>query len=255
MLILLSPSKALNFQQTTPEPSSEPLFGTQTQGLVDVMAQFDASQLGNMMKLSDKLSQLNHERFQNFGSQEQLQAFFAFTGDTYKDIPKDSYDDEDLLYAQEHLRILSGLYGALRPLDQIEPYRLEMGTRLETDAGKTLYDYWSDVVTKHIQTSLQATESQYLINLASNEYVKVVDHKSLSVPMVTPVFKDEKNGQYKVISFYAKRARGMMAHHLLKQRAKSLDDIITFQTAGYVYDEEASTPMAPVFMRPEGARS
>ena len=203
------------------------------------------------MKLSDKLAELNFDRFQSFGDAQQpsKQALLAFTGDTYKDMPLEDYSEDDFASAQDRVRILSGLYGVLRPLDLIHPYRLEMGTKLETERGKNLYEYWGDRVTEEINADLAEHDGATILNCASNEYFKVVNEKKLDAKVITPVFKDYSKGKYKVISFYAKRARGMMADFVVRNRIQDVDGLRDFTAGGYAYDEDASTPEAPVFLR------
>jgi cytoplasmic iron level regulating protein YaaA (DUF328/UPF0246 family) len=256
--VVLSPSKAMDFAPTTlTERTSSPVLLEESEPLIELMQAMSASDIGKLMKLSDKLSELNYTRFQQWDAPKtpQKQAILAFTGDTYKDIPLKDYTADDFDEAQARVRILSGLYGLLRPLDLIAPYRLEMGTRLKNTRGKTLYDYWGDRVQRALIDSFGDTpeDERVLVNCASNEYFKVLQSKTLKARQIEPVFKDAKPGkEHKVISFYAKRARGMMADFIVRERVYNPDDIVSFDVAGYRYDEASSTPDSPVFLRDHG---
>lgn len=258
--VVLSPSKAMDFEKLPlTQVSTTPKLLDRVEPLIDVMQQKSVADIGKLMKLSDKLSQLNYDRFQQWGSSDEAvtpskQALFAFTGDTYKDIPLDDYTPEDFDEAQAKVRILSGLYGILRPLDLISPYRLEMGTRLKTSKGKSLYDYWGDEVQNALLTEFEGVEEEedrILVNCASNEYFKVLSSPGdIPLTLIEPVFKDrDKKGEFKVISFYAKRARGMMADFIVRERVESVDALEEFDRGGYSYDAESSTPRQPVFLR------
>lgn len=251
MLIVLSPSKAMNFDPTPLEMTSTPALLEDANALVEVMRTKDTDDLKSLMKLSDKLATLNFDRYQQWGEYVDApkQAMLAFTGDTYRDIPLGDYTEEDFQRAQQQVRILSGLYGVLKPLDLIQPYRLEMGTRLETERGKNLYEFWGASITEQLNADLEGQDDPVLVNLASNEYFKSVDTDALAARVITPVFKDYKKGKYKIISFYAKRARGMMADFIVRNALTSPDDLREFNVAGYAYDEERSTEDAPVFLR------
>lgn len=258
MFVLLSPSKKMNFSHDLPEHVtarlSEPEFLSQTSALVETMESKSAKQIKELMKLSDNLAALNHERYQSFAQNPTMAAWFAFEGDTYKDIPKALYDAQDFEWAQSRVRILSGLYGALRPLDTIRPYRLEMGTRLVHNDSTNLYQVWKSTLTKALNEAIAQSGSSYVINLASKEYFSAVDFDALNVPVVSPSFKDEKAGVYKVMSFYAKRARGQMADFIVRNRVETLDDLATFHGAGYTFMPEESGESEPVFKRSEVAR-
>ena len=251
ILVLLSPSKAMNFDPTTLEVTSNPALDASAMELAEVMKGYDTKGIADLMSLSDNLAELNFDRFQNFGDAQQAskQAILAFTGDTYKDIPLEEYTEDDFAVAQKHVRILSGLYGVLRPLDLIHPYRLEMGTKLKTERGTSLYDYWGDRVTEELNAELEGEEDAVVLNCASNEYFKVVNKKKLGAKAITPVFKDYSKGKYKVISFYAKRARGMMADFVVRNRIDSADGLRDLTAGVYAYVEDASTPRKPVFLR------
>jgi len=209
------------------------------------------------MHISESLAELNAKRFsqwqREFDDENSRPAIQAFRGDVYVGLDADTLGKRDLTYAQKHLRILSGLYGVLRPLDLMQAYRLEMGTSLKTRKGKSLYDFWGDSITEFLNQELEADKSKLVVNLASNEYFKSVKKPKLDGELMSPVFKDEKNGQYKVISFFAKKARGAMARHLIKARAKSAADVLDFSDLGYRFDEAESSKGQAVFLRSEKA--
>jgi cytoplasmic iron level regulating protein YaaA (DUF328/UPF0246 family) len=209
--------------------------------------------LSNLMHISDKLAGLNAARFTqwqpNFTPDNAKQAVLAFNGDVYTGIDAESFSQQDFDYCQTHLRILSGLYGLLKPLDLMQPYRLEMGTKLENSRGKNLYEFWGDIITNKLNEQIAATKSEMLVNLASTEYFKSVKKKQLNAQLITPMFKDWKNGQYKMISFFAKKARGMMVQYLVKNKIENLDGLLKFDLAGYEYNPELSKPNEPCFTR------
>jgi cytoplasmic iron level regulating protein YaaA (DUF328/UPF0246 family) len=205
------------------------------------------------MEISETLPKLNQQRFKDWETPFTLdnakQAVLAFTGDVYDGLDATSLKKADLNFAQNHLRILSGLYGLLKPLDLIQPYRLEMGRPLETRGAKNLYEFWRETVTEELNN----TKGDLLVNLASNEYFKAIDKKMLNKEIISPVFKDEKNGTYKIISFFAKKARGSMARFIIENRIKETDELLNFAENGYAYNAELSKPAAPVFTRPEAS--
>lgn len=253
MLIVISPAKTLDFD-TPPitQTYSQPRFLTQSKQLIDTLRKLNVADIASLMKLSDKLAGLNVARYESwhtpFGLNNAKQAVLAFKGDVYTGLEAESLDEKQLAFAQKHLRILSGLYGVLKPLDLIQPYRLEMGTKLENAQGKDLYSFWGS----DIRESLQAEESlqdEVLINLASNEYFKAVEAKKLIARIITPVFKDWKNGQYKMISFYAKKARGMMSRYIIEHQIQDPDRIKNFDTDGYRYSADMSKKDEWVFIR------
>ena len=259
MLILLSPAKTLDFESpATIRKFSQPDFLTDTEKLVQQLRQLSVSEISSLMKISDKLAELNSDRFQtwqsDFDDTNAKQALLAFRGDVYQGMQVDSYQPEDFEFAQKHLRILSGLYGVLRPLDLIQPYRLEMGTKiahakLQDLAANTLYEFWGEQLTQSINQQLDTLDRKIIINLASNEYFKAVKPKLLQGEIITPVFKDWKNGKYKIISFYAKKARGMMTSYLIKNRIQDIKKIQYFKEAGYSYNSELSDNTKPTFTR------
>ena len=259
MLILISPAKTLDFETRVKcDRFTQPAFLSNTEVLVKQLRALSVSEMASLMKISDKLAYLNVERYRTwqpvFDDTNAKQALLAFRGDVYQGLDADSFSLEDLDFAQEHLRILSGLYGVLRPLDLIQPYRLEMGTKLAHPklqglAVDTLYDFWQDKLTKAIEQQLEKLYSSTIINLASNEYFKAVKPKLISANIITPVFKDWKNGKYKIISFYAKKARGMMSAYIIKNRIKNSEKLKNFAEAGYNFNGELSDHKNLVFTR------
>ncbi len=254
MIIVLSPAKTLDYESPLPtKKHSEPLFSDRVAELVDILAAKSPSELGSLMSISDSLSELNFERYQDweptFTTKNSRPAILAFKGDVYHGLAVEEFDARDFNYAQDHLRILSGLYGVLRPLDLMQPYRLEMGSKLANPAGKDLYSYWGDTITSQLNADLEKSRPKALINLASQEYFSSVKADELDGRLITPVFKDFKNDQYKVISFFAKHARGLMASWLLKNRVDTLKGIREFDEVGYRYSPEDSTTSSPVFLR------
>ncbi|QDT39174.1 peroxide stress protein YaaA [Stratiformator vulcanicus] len=257
MLCVLSPSKTM-------EPPSksrsldltEPRLLDESQKLVERLRKFSSKQLQNLMGISEDLADLNRERFSDWSrphdAGNSVPAALYFRGDVYDGFDADSLTKRDLDYAQNHVRILSGLYGLLRPLDLIQPYRLEMGTKFTKGKPATLYDFWGDRLTETLREDLTAGRraSKALVNLASNEYFKAIDAKSLDLPVVIPAFKEKKEGKLVMMSFYAKKARGLMARYIVESRAKSPDDLKDFSADGYCYNAEASSDAKPVFSRP-----
>lgn len=254
MLILISPAKTLDFE--TPaiaKKHTQPSMLCQSEQLIDVLTTKSPSDIEQLMKISPKLAELNVERYHQwsrpFNKTNAKQAVLAFKGDVYTGLEAESFSELEFAYAQDHLRILSGLYGLLRPLDLIQAYRLEMGTRLENESGKNLYEFWGDSITQKINKQLQSIDSRVILNLASNEYFKSVKSKSLDADIVTPVFKDWKNGQYKMISFFAKKARGYMSAWVIRQQIDDASDLPAFNVAGYEYSANDSDALNPVFLR------
>ncbi len=251
MMVVISPAKTLDFE-TPPSTKkhSQPRFLAQSQVLIDTLKKLSIQEVATLMKLSDKLAALNVARFQTwqppFDLDNAKQAILAFKGDVYTGLDADTMNDDDLTFAQQHLRILSGLYGVLRPLDLIQPYRLEMGTKLANGKGKDLYQFWGDTLRQSIEEELTAG---VLVNLASNEYFSALQAKKLNARIVTPVFKDWKNGQYKVISFYAKKARGQMSRYIIQHRLTDPDAIKQFTVDGYRFNDAMSKADEWVFIR------
>jgi uncharacterized protein len=254
MLLLVSPAKDLDFQPvSTPLPVSQPAMLEQSQQLVDICKTLTPADLSTLMHISDKLAGLNAARFADwqlpFTNENAKAALFAFNGDVYQGLESASLNADDIAFAQQHLRILSGLYGVLRPLDLMQPYRLEMGTKLATSQGKDLYAFWQDRITRALNQQLAVLGADVVVNLASQEYFKAVQPKLLQARLVTPVFKDFKNGQYKIISFFAKKARGLMARYIIQQRLTQAEQLKAFDLAGYAYSKQQSTANELVFLR------
>ena len=254
MLMLISPAKTLDFD-TPPvtEKASQPDFLDQSRELLAVLRDLAPQDLSALMGISDKLGQLNYDRFQQwhtpFTPDNAKQAALAFKGDVYTGLEAEQFNAKDFDFAQKHLRILSGLYGILRPLDLIQPYRLEMGTKLTNPRGDNLYQFWGERLTHALNSELADMKNPVVINLASNEYFKSVQPKGLQAPLITPVFKDWKNGQYKIISFYAKKARGLMAAYAIRHRLQRAEDLKAFDSDGYVYNSTLSSDKQWVFTR------
>lgn len=256
MLIVLSPAKALNF--TTPErpaPMTTPQMAEDIAELAETTRKLTVRQLKSLMDLSDNLAELNRERFQAFdpAMEDGLQAAFAFNGDVYSGLRARELDKKGLAYAQDHIRILSGLYGLLKPLDGIQPYRLEMGTSLKTRRGKTLYAFWGDRIARALNEHGMGAKDPTLVNAASQEYFGAVDLKALKLPVVNLRFLEEKDGQAKVISFYAKKARGLIARYAIDNRIRKAADLKAFDTDGYRFQPQASSETEWVFSRPQPA--
>lgn len=256
MLMLISPAKTLDFETPSPtNKSSKADFLNQSQLLIEELRALSPADISSLMKISDKLGTLNFDRFQQwqlpFTKTNAKQALLAFKGDVYTGLAAESFNDEDFSFAQEHLRILSGLYGLLRPLDLIQAYRLEMGTSFANQRGKNLYEFWGEQITEAINKQLKKTGGKVLINLASNEYYKAVKPKQINAEIITPVFKDCKNGKYKIISFYAKKARGLMSAYIIKNKITDVENLKTFDTEGYCYQPSMSTAREWVYTREE----
>ncbi len=254
MLAVISPAKNLDFETESPiERFSDYRLADQAQTLIQTLKTQSVSDIRSLMKLSDKLAQLNADRYQQWQPQmthsNSKQAVFAFNGDVYAGLNASTLTTPQIEAAQSQLRILSGLYGLLRPLDRIQPYRLEMGTKLKTEQAANLYEFWDDTITDLLNGDCQEQKVDVLINLASQEYFKAVKTQKLSVPVITPIFKDAKNGEFKIISFYAKKARGMMVRYILEQSPKSLEELKRFDYAGYEYCDQESDEANWVFKR------
>ena len=256
MLVLISPAKTLDFE--TPwklKNISQPDFLNDSQLLIDQLRKLSATKIGELMSISEKLAILNAERFLNwhlpFTLENSKPAILAFRGDVYTGLDADSFSVKDTNFAQNHLRILSGLYGVLRPLDLIQAYRLEMGASFKNTRGKNLYEFWDDKITEHVNSELSNQQKPTLINLASNEYWSVVKPEKLQAEVISPIFKDEKNGQYKIISFFAKKARGMMASYIIKNQIKNPKDLKAFDAEGYAFNAKMSKGNDWVFLRKE----
>jgi len=256
MLALISPAKKLDFEsQIKLQELSQPNFLDEANLLVKKAKTLSKQDLARSMKLSESLAELNFQRFKNFSVPFNLanakQAAFAFKGDTYIGLNIDSFSNNDIQFAQKHLRILSGLYGILRPLDLIQPYRLEMGARFQPPKSSTLYDFWGDHITNTINTELMGHDNRTLINLASNEYFKVIKVEKVYGKIITPVFKEIKKGKIRTLGMFAKRARGMMGKFIVNNRLKSPDGLKRFNEQGYSYKHELSNTEKWVFTRPQ----
>lgn len=254
MLILLSPAKTLDFEPVDRDlPATKPVLHSEAKKLASVAKDLSEKDVAKLMELSDKLAETAHGYLQDWkvkwDAKGSKQAGLAFRGDVYQGLDADTLTDKQLQRAQEHVRILSGLYGVLRPLDLMQAYRLEMGRKLANPRGKDLYAWWGERVTDALNADLANSKKPLVVNLASNEYAAVVDLKKLDAEVVTPVFKDEKNGKYRVISFFAKRARGAMTRHLIRSRAAGRKAIESFDADGYRFNADLSKPSAPVFTR------
>ena len=258
MLFLLSPAKSLNY--STPLPAlthTRPLFARESAELIKVLRAKTPQQIAGLMNISDTLSGLNAARYQawssRFTARNSRQAVLAFNGDVYEGLGANTLDEKQLEWAQAHLCILSGLYGVLRPLDWMQPYRLEMGTGLVTDRGSNLYQFWGSKIAAYLNLRAASSTSPVIINLASEEYFKVVDRVALKAPVVSCVFEEFKNGQYKIISFYAKRARGLMVRYAIEKKAATVRKLEGFSAEGYRFDAPASVPERLVFRRKQAA--
>ena len=249
MLVVVSPAKKLNMSLVDNLKISEPHFEKNVNELVNVVRGLSVKDLEKLMDISTTLAELNKDRFNDFGNQQKKAAAFAFAGDTYKGLSIEKFEIGDLDWAQKHLRILSGLYGLLRPLDEIEPYRLEMGSKLKGAHGSSLYDYWGNKISENLNQHAKEIGSKILVNCASNEYFNAINLNSLLLRVITPIFMERKNGKEKIISFYAKNARGAMARFIIQNRLKSEEDIKKFDLDGYNYSAEKSDEGKLVFIR------
>jgi hypothetical protein len=254
MLIVISPAKTLDFE-TAPitKDHSQPGFLKESRQLVSQLKILTPAKVSSLMKISDKLGVLNFLRFNEwktpFTLDNSKQALLAFKGDVYTGIDAETFSSQNLKFAQKHLRILSGLYGVLKPLDLIQAYRLEMGVKFENRKGKDLYEFWASKLTDQINQDLKASKSKHLINLASNEYFKSLQTSDINAEIIVPVFKDYKNGKYKIISFFAKKARGQMSAYIIKNKLKDPEDIKDFNIDGYKFNKSASSESNWVFQR------
>lgn len=254
MLIVISPAKNLDYDTpATTTTASQPDFLSHSQELIEQLRELSVQDVAELMKLSDKLSSLNVARYASFSQpftpDNAKQAVLAFNGDVYAGLDAPGFNESQLQFAQQHLRILSGLYGLLKPLDLMQPYRLEMGTKFVNHRGKDLYQFWGNLLTDELNRLLAEQAEPALINLASNEYFKAVKHRSLQGRLITPVFKDLKNGQYKIISFYAKKARGLMSRYIIENQLSQVEQLKDFDLAGYRFAPSMSEGDSWVFTR------
>ncbi|MFV0450378.1 MAG: peroxide stress protein YaaA [Vibrio sp.] len=256
MLVVVSPAKTLDYESPLPTTRfTQPELTSHSAQLIKTCRTLTPADIADLMKVSDKIAGLNVARFEQwretFTPDNSRPAIFAFKGDVYTGLAAETLSEDDLDYAQTHLRMLSGLYGLLKPLDLMQPYRLEMGTKLGNERGSNLYQFWGNIITDKLNEAIKAQQDNVLINLASNEYFKAVKPKALDAQVITPVFKDCKNGQYKVISFFAKKARGMMARYIIENRIESVKQLQAFDSAGYYFCAAESTATELVFKREE----
>lgn len=254
MLALLSPAKKLDFDADwNVENTTTPHFIDETKTLVSVLKNKSPADLQDLMGISDKLAELNYERYQNFKTpftkDNARPAVKAFQGDTYVGLDAQSLTQKDLDFAQNHIAILSGLYGLLRPLDLMQAYRLEMGTKLNNSKGKNLYDFWGDTLTQFCDDAVTNHKDKTIVCLASNEYIKAIDSRKLNAPFITCDFKEMKNGKPKTIGLFAKKARGMMARYIIHNRIEKHEDLKGFKTDGYAFDAALSNAKRYVFAR------
>jgi cytoplasmic iron level regulating protein YaaA (DUF328/UPF0246 family) len=252
MKILISPAKSLNFEKTLPTNRfSEPKFLKEATTIQNTLKKKKPKQLMELMSISDKLAELNWQRNQDwqtpFTTENSRPAVYAFDGDVYQGLDVYTLSEDKLDALQDRLRILSGLYGLLQPLDLMQPYRLEMGTSLPIGKSKNLYEFWKKTITKQLNSELEKDE--LFVNLASNEYFSAVDIKTLKVPVITPEFKDYKDGKLKMISFFAKKARGLMVRYIIETNATTVDDLKGFNYEGYAFDANLSSGNKLVFTR------
>ena len=254
MLIVISPAKTLDYE-TAPKTKTFtiPDYLDQSQQLINRLRNLSALDISDLMKVSAKIANLNFDRYESwkktFTVKNSKQSILAFKGDVYTGLDAESFKAADFKFAQNHLRVLSGLYGLLRPLDLMQPYRLEMGTKLKTDMGKNLYEFWGSDITEGLNKQLKKVKSNYLINLASNEYFKSVKPNELNAEIITPAFKEFKNGDYKMIGIYAKKARGMLSRYIIQNKLSDPEDIKSFNQDGYRFNKSLSKGNSFVFTR------
>jgi cytoplasmic iron level regulating protein YaaA (DUF328/UPF0246 family) len=256
MLTIISPAKKLDYSQPAEaHECSQPMLLEHSEQLLNDLRLLSPDDICSLMGLSDKLGALNFERFQEwqtpFSRENAKQAILAFKGDVYQGLDAENMSADELAWAQDNLRILSGLYGLLRPMDLMQPYRLEMGTKFANNRGANLYQFWGEIITNQLNKLLSASPKSVLINLASNEYFKSVKPKKLEADIITPIFMDQKNDKYKIISFFAKRARGLMSAFIIKNKITDAEQLKTFDVDGYSYNPAMSEGNKWVFCRAE----
>ncbi len=255
MLIILSPAKTMGNNIKLPKTLNytSPEHIAKSEELISLLKKYTVNDLGTLMKINPKLAQLNYERFQSWGLpftiKNSYPAIFSYFGEVYNGLNPKTFTVEELAYAQIHLRILSGLYGVEKPLDLIQPYRLEMGLKIPLDKYKDLYTFWKDNITNSIKEALKQQGDNILINLASNEYYKAIKKSEQEIKVINPVFKEFKNGKAKIVTMYAKKARGMMARYIIKNKLKAPEHLKTFEEDGYYYNEALSQEETIVFTR------
>lgn len=256
MLSVISPAKTLDFETPpTTRKSTQPEFLERSAVLISDARRLDPADIRSLMGVSEGIAALNHQRFMDwhtpFDTQNAKQAILAFKGDVYTGLEADTLTASELAFAQKHLRILSGLYGLLRPLDLMQPYRLEMGLKFSNSGGQNLYEFWGESLTESLNAQLKKTATPVLLNLASNEYFKAVKPGALNGEVVTPVFKDQKGGKYKIISFFAKKARGQMARYIIDKEINDVAALKKYRVGGYRYSAAESSARELVFIRDE----
>ena len=254
MLIIISPAKTLDYKTPiTIQGESKAPFLKESQQLIKELKKLNPNDISELMKVSSKIAYLNHDRFAEwqlpFPSGTTRQALLAFKGEVFNGIDAYSFSQEEIDYAQNHLRMLSGLYGVLRPLDMMMPYRLEMGTKLAQGKNKNLYEFWGEKITQKVQESIDEQNEKVLVNLASSEYYKSVKAANLKAKIITPIFKEAKGDQYKVIAIFAKKARGLMSRFIIQNRIENPEEIKLFDAAGYFFNETLSTTTEFIFTR------
>ncbi|MGB0636082.1 MAG: peroxide stress protein YaaA [Gammaproteobacteria bacterium] len=254
MLIVISPAKKLDYQSNSPQQAyTEPAYLEKSANLIKVMKNKTPAEIQSLMGISENLANLNHSRYLNWNKKNTKRnskpAIYAFMGDVYTGLDAKSLTNHQIRFAQDHLRILSGLYGVLKPLDLIQPHRLEMGTKIKTESGETLYDFWGHAPTSDLNQQAKVLKTKHIVNLASNEYFKVINKTALTLEVLTPVFKDKKQDTYKVISFYAKKARGLMTKYIIENEITDPKGIKEFSLAGYKYQSKLSAKNEYVFTR------
>ena len=253
LVTIISPAKKLDYSPIEKNlDSTVPGLLEHSNELIKYLKYLNPQEVSSLMGLSDKLGALNYERFQEwetpFTKSNSKQAILAFKGDVYQGLDAESLSKTELIWAQKHVRILSGLYGVLKPLDLMQAYRLEMGTKFPTNRGKNLYEFWNSIITDELNRTFSSKKAT-LLNLASNEYFKSINSSELKANVITPIFMDRKNGKYKIISFFAKKARGLMTRYVIKNQTEDIADIQNFEEGGYFFNEEMSEDNKPVFCR------
>ena len=253
MLIVISPSKRLNFDPTDVKATDTPLFASKAKQLINILKKKSVEEIKTLMRLSDDLAELNHKRYKSFKrdytEDNSKTALLAFTGDVYLGLDAKTLEKDEFAFAQDHLRILSGLYGLLRPLDAMQPYRLEMGTTLENKKGSNLYQFWGDDITKELNKLMSTHESKLLVNLASKEYFSAINTKKLKAEILDINFREFRNGKLMFLSFNAKKARGFMSRYIIKNKLTTKEEIKGFNYENYYFDEAHSTESAYTFIR------
>jgi hypothetical protein len=250
MIAIISPAKSLNFELNAPtDISTSPLFLKEADYLAGKLSKLNSSKLGALLEISPKLAHLNAERYASWKTATSKQAIYAYNGDVYDGMEAKTFSSQEIEFAQNHLRIISGLYGLLKPLDLIKPYRIDMGTAFRTPKGENLYKYWGDKITDQLKKNLKESGSNILINLASQEYFAAVNTKKLKVRIITPTFKDRSNDKYAMISFFAKKARGMMSRFIIQNGITDPEMLVGFDSGGYNFNHELSKVNNWVFTR------